>query len=344
MLRLNESSHRRLNPLTGEWVLVSPHRTQRPWQGQIDSTTSTHQVAYDPTCYLCPGNERAGGVRNPQYSSTFAFDNDFPALRPDAMADPIDVSNLIVARAERGICRVACFSPRHDLTLPAMALSELDNVIAMWADQYRDLGSKDFIKYVQIFENRGAMMGASNPHPHCQIWGTGSLPNEPAKEQTSLRNYLQNHQKCLLCEYVRFEVSAEERTIFRNQSFTAMVPFWAVWPFETLIISERHVPDITCLEATERHALAEVLHNVTGCYDRLFQTPFPYSMGFHQQPTDGEKHSEWHLHAHFYPPLLRSATIRKHMVGFEMLGTPQRDITPELAAQRLREICRSSNL
>ena len=339
---LNEMSHRRLNPLTGEWVLVSPHRTQRPWQGLVDSVASEDQPAYDVHCYLCPGNERAGGVHNPVYESTFVFDNDFPALELNSGSKVQAAGQLMVARRERGICRVGCFSPRHDLTLARMAPPEIRPVIQMWVEQFKDLGSKDIIQYVQIFENRGAMMGASNPHPHCQIWATESIPNEPKKEQASMRRYFRSYNKCLLCEYARAEISSCERVIFRNANFTAMVPFWAVWPFETLIIVNQHIPDLSFLNTCEQSGLAEVLHKLTSCYDRLFRTPFPYSMGFHQQPTNGEEHPEWHLHLHFYPPLLRSATIRKHMVGFEMLGTPQRDLTPESAAQRLREICRQA--
>ena len=335
----SEPSHRRLNILTGEWILVSPHRAQRPWQGQVETASQRHEPPYDPSCYLCPGNPRAGGERNPSYSSVFVFDNDYPALRPDPVTSSLHQSKLIVSQPEQGICRVGCFSPRHDLALAKMKQKEIVAVIEMWRQQFVDLGNRDFINYVQIFENRGAMMGASNPHPHCQIWGTSSLPNEPAKEQTSQRAYMQSHQQCLLCEYLRIEKSSGERLIFENEHFVVLVPFWAVWPFETLILPRQHMADLSRLTVEQNEQLADVLQKLTSCYDHLFDTPFPYSMGFHQQPTDGQTHDEWHLHAHFFPPLLRSASIRKFMVGFELLGTPQRDITPELAAERLRNLC-----
>jgi UDPglucose--hexose-1-phosphate uridylyltransferase len=340
MFNLSETAHRRLNPLTGEWVLVSPHRTNRPWLGQVEATSSEPQPAYDPTCYLCPGNQRAHGVHNPKYDSTFVFDNDFPALLPNTVNAELNEKDLIVAQTEAGICRVVCFSPRHDLTLARMTLAETRRVIDVWADQFSDLGSRKHINYVQIFENRGAAMGASNPHPHCQIWATSSVPNEPQKEQTLLQKYAAKHDQCLLCEYTSYEAEHSERLVLTNEHFQAVVPFWAIWPFETLVISKRHLGDISALNSEERDALAEILGKLTGCYDRVFNVPFPYSMGFHQRPTDGAKHPEWHLHAHFYPPLLRSATIRKFMVGFEMLGSPQRDITAESAAARLREVCK----
>lgn len=340
MLPLPDSSHRRLNVLTGEWVLVSPHRAQRPWQGQVEPAAQQREPAYDPSCYLCPGNVRAGGERNPFYSATFVFDNDYPALRPEPSEAGTGDGGLIVAEGERGICRVGCFSPRHDLTLAGMGQAEIVAVIEMWREQLADLGARDFINYVQIFENRGAMMGASNPHPHCQMWGSSSIPDEPAKEQRAQRDYLQLRQRCLLCEYAELERSCGERVIFQNEGFLVVVPFWAVWPFETLILPLRHMADLSEITAGQNLQLADVLQKLTAGYDRLFNIPFPYSMGFHQQPTDGEAHPEWHLHAHFFPPLLRSANIRKFMVGFELLGTPQRDITPEAAAERLRELCR----
>jgi UDPglucose--hexose-1-phosphate uridylyltransferase len=339
MLSARDSSHRRLNVLTDEWVLVSPHRVQRPWQGQVEPARHERQPAYDPSCYLCPGNARARGERNPSYSATFVFDNDYPALRPEPLDAARADSPLIVAEGERGICRVGCFSPRHDLTLGGMEQAAIVAVIEMWRQQFADLGARDFINYVQVFENRGAMMGASNPHPHCQMWGTSSIPNEPAKEQKAQRDYLQSHQRCLLCEYMYLEQSCGHRVIFKNEGFLVVVPFWAVWPFETLILPWQHMADLSGISGGQSRQLADVLQKLTAGYDRLFNTPFPYSMGFHQQPTDGQAHPEWHLHAHFLPPLLRSANIRKFMVGFELLGTPQRDITPEAAAERLREFC-----
>ncbi|MBV9573454.1 MAG: UDP-glucose--hexose-1-phosphate uridylyltransferase [Acidobacteriales bacterium] len=339
---LIDSSHRRLNPLTGEWVVVSPHRTKRPWQGQVEDVPPENKADYDPICYLCPGNARAGGKRNEQYTSTYVFDNDFPGLQQEITheADDAKRSELLVARPERGICRVGCFSPKHNVTLADMPVAEIKMVVGMWAEQFKDLGGRDFIQYVQIFENRGAMMGASNPHPHCQIWGTESLPNEPAKEQASMHRYMAEKRKCLLCDYLEIEVSSGERLIFQNDDFAVVVPFWAIWPFETLIVSRNHIPDIASLSDTGKDGLAAVLQKIVRGYDRLFNAPFPYSMGFHQQPCSGKNHPEWHFHGHFYPPLLRSASIKKFMVGFELLGSPQRDILPESAAERLRAVCK----
>ena len=307
----------------------------------MDHARTEQLPAYGPDCYLCPGNERAGGIRNPAYSSTFVFDNDYPALLPNAAESSQHIKDLIVAEPERGICRVACFTPRHDLTLSRMNVEEVTAVVQLWREQFADLGAREFINYVQIFENRGAMMGASNPHPHCQIWATSSIPNEPAKEHRSMEHYFRQHGRCLLCEYMDIEMQGE-RLVYTNEKFVAVVPFWAVWPFEVLVVGKRHVADLTQLDADEVHALADLLRRVTYCYDQLFQVTFPYSMGFHQQPTDSQPHSHVHLHAHFYPPLLRSAEIRKFMVGFEMLATPQRDITPEAAAERLRAICQAA--
>jgi UDPglucose--hexose-1-phosphate uridylyltransferase len=338
---LNSVSHRRLNPLTGEWVVVSPQRLARPWQGQVEEPVSEDLPSYDPSCYLCPGNERAGGVQNPKYSSTFVFDNDFPALQSEIARDvePSVKNDFIVAVPERGICRVGCFSPRHDLTLARMSFSDIEAVVEMWIEQCRDLSAKEFVRYVQIFENHGALMGASNPHPHCQIWGTESLPNEVEKEQNSLKKYQHAHDSCLLCDYAAYESRQGERLVFQDDDFVVAVPFWAVWPFETLVISQLHIPDLVSLQASGRRGLARTLRRITRCYDQIFNASFPYTMGFHQQPVKDGNHPEWHLHAHFYPPLLRSASIRKFMVGFEMLGTPQRDITAESVAERLREIC-----
>lgn len=331
--------HRRFNPLTREWVLVSPHRAKRPWLGQIEKTPAQDLPAYDPTCYLCPGNERAGGVRNPDYASTFAFDNDFAALLPDSPRSVEGFTNdnpLFAVDATPGRCRVICFSPRHDLTLPELPQSQIEAVLAEWAEQTRQLGALDYVNYVQVFENKGEMMGCSNPHPHSQVWSSSNIPNEPAKELAAQREYLAEHGRLLLLDYVAEEKKRGERLVFGNDHFTALVPFWAVWPFEVLVTAHRPVAALPDLAPAELSALAEVMQRVTTLYDNLFEISFPYSMGFHQAPTDGQPHPEWVLHAHFYPPLLRSATVKKFMVGYEMLAMPQRDLTPETAAERLR--------
>lgn len=332
------TSHRRFHALRGEWIVVSPHRTQRPWQGQTEDAAPPSAPIYDPACYLCPGNQRAGGAHTPQYSSTYVFENDYAALKPDQTSASMDTAGagLLHAEAERGVCRVLCFSPRHDLTLGKMSVEEIRPVIDAWAEQTEELGARPDIRYVQVFENRGAMMGASNPHPHGQIWATESIPNEPALELQNQRAYLAEQGECLLCRYLRLEIAEGDRIVAQNDAWIAVVPFWAVWPFETLVLPRRHMASIQDLTAKERGLFAEMLHKVTSGYDKVFDTSFPYSMGLHGAPADGEDHAEWHFHAHFYPPLLRSATIRKFMVGFELLGSPQRDLTPELAAETLR--------
>jgi len=333
---LQTKPHRRYNPLAREWVLVSPQRTERPWQGQVEKISPEKLLRYDPACYLCPGNERANGARNPNYESTFVFENDFAALLPNTPTERYQ-RGILVAEGEPGTCRVVCFSPRHDLTIAAMDLADLRCVIDAWVEQYQELSAMPFINSVQIFENRGTMMGASNPHPHCQIWAARSLPNETVKEISSLREYANDHESCLLCDYLRTETEENERLVCENEAFAALVPFWAVWPFEILIISRRHATGIDQLSDAERNSLADILKQVTSRYDKLFASAFPYTMGFHQRPTDGQAHLECHLHAHFYPPLLRSATVRKFLVGYEMLAMPQRDIPAEQAAARLRD-------
>ncbi|HYI92643.1 MAG TPA: UDP-glucose--hexose-1-phosphate uridylyltransferase [Bryobacteraceae bacterium] len=335
---LTEQPHRRLNPLTREWVLVSPHRTQRPWQGQVEKSPQPTPIHYDPTCYLCPGNARAGGVENPNYETTFVFENDFAALKPAIQVFDYDREGLLVAKSEPGICRVVCFLPDHSLTVARMKVEEIRRVIDTWTDQYLELGAHSTINSVQIFENRGEMMGASNPHPHCQIWSNETLPNEHGKELGSFRDYRAHRARCLLCEYINVEESERSRIVCENDAFLAVVPFWAGWPFETLVMSKRHFGSFEQMDDAEKNALASLMKRLTTRYDNLFETSFPYTMGFHQRPTDGQAHDEWHFHAHYYPPLLRSATVRKFMVGYELLATPQRDITPESAAQRLTEL------
>jgi UDPglucose--hexose-1-phosphate uridylyltransferase len=330
------SAHRRYNPLNREWVLVSPHRTQRPWHGQEEAQPNDKRLPYDPSCYLCPGNVRASGERNPAYSQTHVFPNDFPALTQDRQREVTAPHPLLAAQSESGICRVMCFSPRHDLSLGEIDLIGLTQVIELWTEQYEELGRDPLINHVQIFENRGAMMGASNPHPHGQIWATEHIPRHVANEQEAQLEY-QVKQKCsLLADYMLVELGIGERTICVNRHFVVVVPFWAVWPYETLVISRRQVGKLTDLDTSERASLADILRRLVARYDNLYHVPFPYSMGVHQAPTDGRPHSEWHLHLHFYPPLLRSATVRKFLVGFELLAEPQRDITPEEAAKKLR--------
>lgn len=338
-----EYPHRRFNRLTGEWVLVSPHRARRPWLGQVEKVPPEHLPAYDPNCYLCPGNARSGGAKNPAYSSTYVFDNDFPALlRPDMAPEGSksqtvqDGKPFFLAEPEWGLNRVVCFSPRHDLSLPEMDQDQVEQVVHTWTEQTRELGAIDYIAYVQVFENKGAMMGASNPHPHSQIWATSHLPNEAQREKHTQADYLHEHGACLLCDTLQAERAAGERIVAENEHFTALVPFWAVWPFEILLLSNQHRSSLTGLSPQEVSGLADIMRKVTTRYDNLFEISFPYSMGFHQAPTDGGDYPGWHLHAHYYPPLLRSATVRKFMVGFEMLGMPQRDLTPETAAERLR--------
>jgi UDPglucose--hexose-1-phosphate uridylyltransferase len=324
--------------LRGEWVLVSPHRTDRPWQGEREPRPADVVPAHDPACYLCPGNTRAHGDRNPPYESTFAFDNDFGALAagtpPFSSAD----RDLLVAESERGICRVLCYTPRHDLTLARMDSRAIRAVVDAWVGECAALASRPWVAYAQVFENRGAAMGASNPHPHGQIWATEHVPDEPAREQQALARYQADHASCLLCDYAALELRIGRRVVYANDAFVAVVPFWAVWPFEALVVCRQHVTSIADLDDRGRDGLADVLRHLMTRYDNLFEAPFPYSMGFHQQPIRGGVGAPVHLHAHVFPPLLRSATIRKFIVGFELLGSPQRDLTPEEAAARLQAV------
>jgi UDPglucose--hexose-1-phosphate uridylyltransferase len=325
--------HRRLNPLTGEWVLVSPHRTRRPWQGKRETAPAVERPAYDSSCYLCPGNARAGGAVNPDYREPHVFTNDFSALLPDAAPAPAGGSPLFRHEPVPGACRVVCYSPRHDLTMAEMEVSDIRRVVALWADQVADLGRT--YPWVQVFENKGEMMGCSNPHPHGQIWAGTSMPNEPSKEDLRQREYWARERAPLLLAAAEHEAAERVRIVVENEHWLACVPFWAVWPFETLLVPKSHRPRLTDLQETERDSLAALLKRLLVRYDNLFETSFPYTMGWHGAPTDGGDHPHWQLHAHFYPPLLRSATVRKFMVGYEMLAEAQRDITPEQAAERL---------
>jgi UDPglucose--hexose-1-phosphate uridylyltransferase len=330
--------HRRYNPLTAEWVLCSPHRTKRPWLGQVEKPTPSNLPSYDPTCYLCPENKRAGGIKNPSYISTFAFDNDFAALLPGEETWEVNEQELLVAHAEPGTSRVICFSPRHDLTLPQMEVPQIQLVVDTWANEVELLGNKKWINYVQVFENKGAVMGCSNPHPHCQLWATHDVPLIPEKKWQAQRAYLGRHGSDLLGDYLALELKKQERLICHNEYWVALVPFWAVWPYEAMLVPVRRVEDLLSLSSEERHGLAEIIKRLTTRYDNLFNTSFPYSMGWHACPTDGKPHPYWRLHAVYYPPLLRSATVKKFLVGYEMTAEPQRDITPEQAAARLREM------
>jgi UDPglucose--hexose-1-phosphate uridylyltransferase len=332
----SEHPHRRFNPLTGDWILVSPHRTKRPWLGQVEKLPQDNRPAYDPSCTLCPGNTRMSGVVNPKYTSTYVFTNDFPALLPDTPPSDDHGHSLLKVESEVGTSRVICFSPRHDLTLPEMTVEDIHGVVDTWSDQLSELGQT--YRWVQLFENKGAVMGCSNPHPHGQLWAQGRLPNEPAKEDHQQRLYQHETGHNLLVDYVNLEAERQERIIVQNDHWLAVVPFWAVWPFESLILPRRPIKRLPELHYDERRGLADLLKRLLTRYDNLFETAFPYSFGWHGAPFDNEDHSHWQLHAHIYPPLLRSATVRKFMVGYEMLAEAQRDLTPEQAAKRLQGI------
>jgi UDPglucose--hexose-1-phosphate uridylyltransferase len=330
--------HRRKNILTGEWVLVSPQRVERPWQGELSPSESANRPAYDAQCYLCPGNTRANGETNPHYKDTFVFTNDFSSLLPDIPSIKYGTRSLLEAKTEKGICRVVNFSPRHDVSLAEMGEEQIEKIITVWQEELKSLGSDPRINHVQIFENKGSMMGNSNPHPHGQIWAQESIPMEPMKELKQFTSYYSKKKRSLLADYLKLELRLKERVVYENDSFAVVVPYWAVWPYETIIISKRKIANILQFTKTEKRDFAEVLSVVTIKYDNLFKASFPYSAGLHQAPTDGKDHNEWHFHMHFCPPLLRSASIKKFMVGYELLAEPQRDITPEFSADALRRL------
>ncbi len=338
MFDSKEHPHKRLNILTGDWVLVSPHRMKRPWQGKVESLATDDRPSYDPACYLCPGNKRSDESINPDYKNAYAFTNDFSALLKNTPDGEINKHDLLVAKSESGICRVICFSPDHNLTLPLMSEHAIENVIDLWQNEFASLSANPSIKYIQIFENKGEVMGCSNPHPHGQIWASSSIPVELIKETNQQKKHFELYGKSLLNDYVAIELKEKERIVFENEHFVALVPFWAVWPYETLIISKRQVQYITQFSDEEKKSLAGILKNLTVKYDNLFNTSFPYSAGIHQAPVNDGEHKEWHWHIHFYPPLLRSASVKKFMVGYEMLANPQRDITPEMAASTLQTL------
>lgn len=335
-MTLPSGPHRRYNPLLDEWVLCSPGRLERPWQGRVEPATSGPAPSYHPDCYLCPGNARAGGARNPRYTTTFAFDNDFPALRSDAPDFEL-VNGPLVARGERGICRVVCFTPRHDLSLARLDTATIRRVVDAWCEETRTLGAQSDIQYVQVFENKGEVMGCSNPHPHCQVWATQHIPTIPARKLATQRAYYAQHRRDLLGDYLERELQDQSRLVLENDDWVVLVPFWAVWPFETLVLPRRVVATLGSLSDDARTSLADALRRLTIRYDNLFRCSFPYSMGWHGSPTNGAEHPDWRLHAVFLPPLLRSATVRKFLVGYEMTAEPQRDLAPEEAAARLRE-------
>jgi UDPglucose--hexose-1-phosphate uridylyltransferase len=339
---LLDQPHRRYNALTGEWVFVSPHRNKRPWQGRVEPAPAASRPQYDPQCYLCAGNVRANGEHNPQYRSTYVFTNDFPAFLPDMQPQDATQHPLLQAHVQAGTCRVVCFSPRHDLTLAQMPVAEIRTVVDTWAEQVAELGQR--WRWVQVFENKGEIMGCSNPHPHGQIWAGDFIPTEVTKELTQQQAWAAAHGgRPLLLDYAALELESGERVVVENADWLAVVPWWAVWPFETLLLPRRHVRSLPDLTPTERDSLAEVMSRLLTGYDNLFEVSFPYSSGWHGAPSgshDSQTTSGTQLHAHFYPPLLRSATVKKFMVGYEMLGEAQRDLTPEQAAERLRKASR----
>ncbi|BDD12219.1 galactose-1-phosphate uridylyltransferase (plasmid) [Fulvitalea axinellae] len=334
----SEHPHKRYNILTGEWVLVSPHRTKRPWQGKVEKPDLAQKPSYVEDCYLCPGNERAGGAVNPQYDSTFVFQNDFAALLEDTPVGTFEKGGLLKAQSESGVCKVVIFSPDHSLTLPLMEENDIKKVVDLWQNEYNELGAREDIGYVQIFENKGAVMGCSNPHPHGQIWAQRNVPELPARKTENMERYYAENGRSILSDYLDLELKEKERVIFKTDHFVALVPFWAVWPYETMIVSKRHIRHIGEMTEEEKADYAKIIKKMTTAFDNLFECSFPYSAGIHQSPTDGQEHEGWHFHMLFLPPLLRSASVKKFMVGYEMMANAQRDITAEYSANRLREL------
>jgi len=334
---LQDYSHKRLNILTNEWVLVSPHRAKRPWQGQNEEVSNQIRPTYESSCYLCAGNKRINGEVNPTYEDVYVFTNDFAALQNDSKFFQIN-DGLLKAQSETGICKVICFSPDHSKSLADMSSSEIQKVVLAWQNEYKELGKIENINYVQIFENKGAVMGCSNSHPHGQIWSQSTLPNEVEKKDKQQRLYYDKVNSSLLGDYLKQELKLQERIIFENEAFVVLIPFWAVWPFETMIIPKKHQSNILALNKEESLQYAEAISVITKAYDKLFDTSFPYSSGIHQAPTDGNDNNHWHWHMSFYPPLLRSASVKKFMVGYEMFGSPQRDITPEIASKMIKDL------
>ena len=334
---LQDYSHKRYNILTGEWVLVSPHRAKRPCQGQNEAVSNEVRPAHDPSCYLCAGNTRINGEINPNYKDAFVFTNDFAALQTNSKNFQV-ADGLLLAQSEQGICKVICFSPDHSKSLADMQASEIEKVVFAWQHEYKELSENELINYVQIFENKGAVMGCSNPHPHGQIWSQTSLPNEVDKKDKHQLAYYNKNKSSLLGDYLKQELSKNERIIFENDAFVVLVPFWAVWPFETMIVPKIQQSNILELKDNESLLFAEAISVLTKAYDKLFNTSFPYSSGIHQAPTNGKDNNHWHWHMSFYPPLLRSASVKKFMVGYEMFGSPQRDITAEIACNKLKEL------
>jgi len=337
MIDFSDDPHRRFNILTKEWILVSPHRTKRPWQGKQETVSNIKRPSHDPKCYLCSGNTRSNGEVNPVYTDTFSFINDFAALNANGTSSEF-TKGLLRAKGEKGICKVLCFSPDHSLTIPQLEIEAIEKVITLWQKEYQELGAVEYINHVQIFENKGSVMGSSNPHPHGQIWAQSSIPGEAQKKLASQLEYWNENKTSLLQDYLKQELELQERIVIQNKDFVTLVPFWATWPYEAMILPKRAMQSISEMSETEKKSFAEILKKTTQVFDKIFNTSFPYSSGIAQAPTDGNDHPEWCMHMSFYPPLLRSATVKKFMVGYEMFGEAQRDLTPEMSCEKMRHL------